>query len=317
MTNLRNPDFVNLPYRPSETDVPNGLDTRVGSTTNSVTRTFLRDGAYVTDPVLADGAAFYTPGVSERRGGVTTFLHSGLKNADAQSTASGLSAARQYDAFGNLLSSSGSWQGPFGYAGAFGYQEDATGLMLLGHRLYDPSTGRFLTRDPIQDGRNWYVYCGNDPVTYVDPDGKTRRAVVILAVVRLIDWIGGASATDPPFVMDGRGTPPKVGRSVDPKPRKEGGAPPPPEPDPLDGKVTLKPQPKPGTPRPGTPPPRGGGLGGSGGGVGAFGPVAVGLVALPEGLGVVINHRRRYDDHFRDLLDGTDYAFTRWEGVTE
>ena len=133
---------------------------------------FLRDGAYVTDPVLADGAATYTPGVSERRGVATTFLHSGLKNADAQSgTAQTVAATRQYDAFGNFLSSTGTWNGPFGYGGGFGYQEDATGLKLLGHRYYDSSTGRFLTRDPNREGRNWFTYAHNNPVNFYDPTG--------------------------------------------------------------------------------------------------------------------------------------------------
>ena len=100
----------------------NGLDTRVGSTTNSVARTYLRDGAYVTDPVLSDGEATYTPGISERRGSTTTFLHSGLKNANSQTTTSQtVGASRVYDAFGGVVSSSGTWQGPFGYAGGFGY----------------------------------------------------------------------------------------------------------------------------------------------------------------------------------------------------
>jgi uncharacterized protein RhaS with RHS repeats len=31
--------------------------------------------------------------------------------------------------------------------------------------------GRFLSRDPIQDGYNWYAYVGNDPVNGVDPKG--------------------------------------------------------------------------------------------------------------------------------------------------
>ena len=156
----------------SQTNVYNGLDTRVGSTTDSVSRTFLRDGAYVTDPVLKDGAAVYTPGISERRGTTTTFLHGGLKSVDAQSRPTqALSATRTYDAFGNTTASSGTWRGPFGYGGGYGYQEDATGLRLLGHRFYDPSIGRFLTRDPVKDGRNWYVYCENDPVGAADPDG--------------------------------------------------------------------------------------------------------------------------------------------------
>jgi len=58
-----------------------------------------------------------------------------------------------------------------------GYQQDSTGLQLLGHRYYDPSTGRFLTRDPIKDGRNWYGYCENNPVRSVDPEGLQAIAI--------------------------------------------------------------------------------------------------------------------------------------------
>lgn len=99
----------------SQTNVYNGLDTRVGSTTNSVARTYLRDGAYVTDPVLKDGAAVYTPGISERRGSTTQFWHAGLKNVDAQSrTNQTVVATRTYDAFGNVISSGSNFNGPFG-----------------------------------------------------------------------------------------------------------------------------------------------------------------------------------------------------------
>jgi RHS repeat-associated protein len=81
-------------------------------------------------------------------------------------------AARQYDAFGNVVASFDVFKGPFGFAGNWGYQSDAdSGLQLLGHRYYDPSTGRFLTRDPIKDGRNWYAYCENNPLKGVDPEG--------------------------------------------------------------------------------------------------------------------------------------------------
>ena len=60
----------------------------------------------------------------------------------------------------------------FGYDGQYGYREDAdSGLKLLGHRLYDPSVGRFLTRDPVKDGRNWYAYCDGNPASSVDPLG--------------------------------------------------------------------------------------------------------------------------------------------------
>jgi len=130
----------------------------------------------VTSPVLSDGAATYTPGISERRGTTSTYQLNGLKNTFAQSDANGGHvSSRNYDAFGAVTSSSGTHQGPFGYGGVFGYQTDPdTGLMLLGHRFYDPSVGRFLTRDPIKDGRNWYGYGGGwaNPVNSVDPTGN-------------------------------------------------------------------------------------------------------------------------------------------------
>jgi RHS repeat-associated protein len=163
----------------NETHAYNGLDTRVGTVQGGVSRTFVRDGSYVTDPVLRDGQATYTPGVSERRGGVSTWSHSGLKNADAQTSSMGVIAAtRVYDAFGAELSATGTWKSPFGYAGGFGYQEDSSGLKLLGHRYYDPTTGRFLSRDPIAAGRNWYTYAGNQPTTFSDPNGLSRIIVI-------------------------------------------------------------------------------------------------------------------------------------------
>jgi len=120
--------------------------------------------------VIADNLATYTPGISERRGGTTRYTHSGLKNTGAQSTSS-IVATRVYDEYGMVRSTNGTWSGPFGYAGGYGYQEDETGLRLLGHRYYDASTGRFLTRDPIKDGRNWYSYCDGDPINGADPNG--------------------------------------------------------------------------------------------------------------------------------------------------
>lgn len=47
------------------------------------------------------------------------------------------------------------------------------GLVLCTHRYYDPSVGRWLTRDPMgyDGGVNLYGYCGNDPVDYSDSLG--------------------------------------------------------------------------------------------------------------------------------------------------
>jgi RHS repeat-associated protein len=161
----------------TNTMVYNGLDTRVGKTDSSGPRTYSRDGAYVTDPALRDissnGTTFFTPGISERRSNSSRYLHSGIKNADSRTTTgTSVEANRSYDAFGNVISSTGTWQGFFGYAGGFGYQEEPdTGLKLLGHRYYDSTTGRFLSRDSIKEGRNWFSYCENDPISGADPSG--------------------------------------------------------------------------------------------------------------------------------------------------
>ena len=184
---------ITYPSTATNTFTYNGLDTRVSKVDSAGTSTYKRDGAGVTAPVISDGGATYTPGISERRSTTTTFLHNGLKNADSQSgTGQTVTATKQYDAFGNTLTSTGTWKGPFGYAGSFGYQEDAdSSLKLLGHRYYDASTGRFLTRDPIKDGRNWYSYCGNNPVLNSDPEGLAVPAVIagIYVVWKIYDAI--------------------------------------------------------------------------------------------------------------------------------
>ena len=44
-------------------------------------------------------------------------------------------------------------------------------------RFYDPETRRFIQEDPVKDGGNWYAYCGDNPVTRVDPLGLVLQIV--------------------------------------------------------------------------------------------------------------------------------------------
>ena len=164
---------ITYPNQSTNAFTYNGLDTRVGMSDPGGSKSFLRDGVSVTSPVLSDGSATYTPAISERRSSTTTFYHAGIKNGDSQTnTSESVTASIQYDAFGNVTSSSGTWSGPFAYGGPYGYQSDSdSGLKLLGHRYYDSSTGRFLTRDPAKSGRNWFGYCDNNPLRTADPTG--------------------------------------------------------------------------------------------------------------------------------------------------
>jgi len=50
---------------------------------------------------------------------------------------------------------------------------DSLGFFYYRHRVLDPTTGRFTSEDPLGfvDGANRYVYCRNDPVSFIDPFG--------------------------------------------------------------------------------------------------------------------------------------------------
>ncbi|MGC1119518.1 MAG: RHS repeat-associated core domain-containing protein, partial [Candidatus Methanofastidiosia archaeon] len=59
-----------------------------------------------------------------------------------------------------------------------GKEKDSSGLYYFGTRYYDPEIGRFITRDPqcgqLADPQtfNRYAYCLNNPLKYIDPDGR-------------------------------------------------------------------------------------------------------------------------------------------------
>ena len=67
----------------------------------------------------------------------------------------------------------GSTDTPFLYAGQFGIQQDANGLLHMRARYYSPELRRFINADPIgfAGGMNWYQYANNSPLMYVDPSG--------------------------------------------------------------------------------------------------------------------------------------------------
>ncbi|MFE1341465.1 RHS repeat-associated core domain-containing protein, partial [Streptomyces sp. NPDC058733] len=77
-----------------------------------------------------------------------------------------------YDEYGNPRT--GQSAGRYDWLGAKERSsETPTGLTLMGVRLYNPSTGRFLSVDPVPGGNaNAYDYCHADPVNCFDLTGK-------------------------------------------------------------------------------------------------------------------------------------------------
>jgi RHS repeat-associated protein len=77
----------------------------------------------------------------------------------------------EYNDFGELISSTGSSYNPYRYTGQQ-YDSDSE-LYYLRARYYEPSTGRFISRDPVFTSTgNLYVYSQNNPINSADPSGK-------------------------------------------------------------------------------------------------------------------------------------------------
>ena len=77
-----------------------------------------------------------------------------------------LAAHFEYDPFGNLTAGTAANAEAFPYRFSTKPQDPVTGLLYYGYRWYDPLTGRWPSRDPIQEegGVNLYGFVGNDGV---------------------------------------------------------------------------------------------------------------------------------------------------------
>ena len=165
---------------------------------------YLNDNSRLTN-VLAEidsdgnALALYTVGadlVSQERSGRTSiYLYDGHGSVVGLSNESGVVTDTYcYDAFGNLLKSTGSTDNNYRYCGE--QFDETTGLYYLRARYMDTLTGRFISQDSyageISDpvSLHKYLYCSSNPVMKVDPSGfndislySQMSSVVILGVV--------------------------------------------------------------------------------------------------------------------------------------
>lgn len=104
-----------------------------------------------------------------------------------------------YDAWGNIISVTGSMANTLGQYNPFRYRgyycDSETGFYYLNGRYYDPQIGRFINADSYAStgqgvlGNNMFVYCLNNPVMFVDPQGSlsfsqiSRGAVMVAAFI--------------------------------------------------------------------------------------------------------------------------------------
>jgi RHS repeat-associated protein len=88
-------------------------------------------------------------------------------------------AEYEYGPFGEVIRASGAIAGVNPFQFSTTYTDSETDLNYYGFRYYNPSTGRWLSRDPIdeQGGANLYSICVNDPVGLIDCLGADFIAV--------------------------------------------------------------------------------------------------------------------------------------------
>ena len=116
-------------------------------------------------------------------------------------------AAYEYDAWGNIVSSSGRLAeiNPIRYRGY--YYDNETGFYYLQSRYYDPANRRFINADVYAStgqgfvGTNMFAYCVNNPVFLTDEDGNFAIAIGIGAAVEAI--CGGVAAAGLGIVLLG------------------------------------------------------------------------------------------------------------------
>ncbi|MFF7976850.1 DNRLRE domain-containing protein [Streptomyces sp. NPDC007905] len=161
----------------TETQGSDGTWTQTGSKTNH----YGSDGD--SPDWIQEGASTLTrnvPGMDGDLGAVTTStgaiilqltdIH-GDVTVQLPLDSSTATTAFAYDEYGNLEGD--------GTAARYGWlggqqrsSETPTGAILMGIRLYDATTGRFLSTDPIAGGNaNAYDYCGADPIACNDVSG--------------------------------------------------------------------------------------------------------------------------------------------------
>ncbi|MET9879738.1 ricin-type beta-trefoil lectin domain protein [Actinacidiphila glaucinigra] len=100
----------------------------------------------------------------------------GTATASVDETAGQTVTRRLYKPYGETRGTlPTAWPNRRSYLGV-GIDDTSTGLIHLGAREYDPSTGRFMSADPVVNlgdplQMNGYSYSGNSPVTRSDPTG--------------------------------------------------------------------------------------------------------------------------------------------------
>jgi RHS repeat-associated protein len=97
------------------------------------------------------------------------------------------SAIYLYGPFGEVLRATGAMAKVHPLRFSTKYQDDETDTLYYGYRYYGPSSGSWLSRDPIDEsgGINLHCFAGNNAICYCDPLGQLRMSLADMQVMLL------------------------------------------------------------------------------------------------------------------------------------
>ena len=152
----------------SYTYAPDGM--RASKTVDGNTINFVYDNANIVEEITADEVNKYFRGLEIIKNDEEMYyFYNGQGDVSMLADNAGNTATSYiFDAYGNQ-SEENTVYNPFGYRGE--YTDAESGLVYLRARMYDSETGRFMSEDPAKAEFNWYVYCHNNPIKYIDPTG--------------------------------------------------------------------------------------------------------------------------------------------------
>ena len=171
----------------------NGL--RTSKTVDGVTTTYVWDGDQIVLEQIGSTVRKYIRGLNLAAmvSGTDTSYYLYNAHGDVVQLTDGSGTITKnyaYDAFGCELFPSDTDVNPFRYCGE--YYDLCSGTYYLRARYYSPSTGRFFAEDTFRGNPNdqltlnLYIYCGNNPIRYYDPNGHFWEEIG-----GGLKWLGG------------------------------------------------------------------------------------------------------------------------------
>jgi len=147
------------------------LIAELNATNNAVIRSYIW-GSDLSGTLQGAGGVGGLLAVCDAANGTHFPVFDGNGNVMAMASAADgtISAEYEFGPFGELLRATGpmAMVNPFRFSTK--YQDDETGLLYYGYRYYDPSTGRWNSRDPMEEegGHNLYAFTANAPQNWAD-----------------------------------------------------------------------------------------------------------------------------------------------------